>query len=422
MEHVMSTLIQFPLDLPDVNVLKTELTAAGHLVIAVESTLEGTRCRRCGREIQEPHGHDRPLRLRHLPVLERPVYIEIRPKRYRCPYCSDHPTTTQRCSWYEPNSPHTRAFEQQVLRSLINSTVSDVSRKLGLSAEAIEGILDRQVAQSLDWASLDALGVLGVDEIALRKGHRDFITIVSARSVKGELTVLAVLADRCKETVKQFLASIPERLQATVTQVCTDMYDGYINAVREVLPRARVVIDRFHVAKTYRACADELRKQELKRLKAELPNEEYAALKGTLWLFRRPWAALNPEEREKLDRLFAHAPALKAAHTLCEVLTLIFDEPVSKTRARAYLDAWASLVKDSGLTCFACFDSFLTTLESRLDEITNYFLDRQTSGFVEGLNNKIKVLKRRCYGLFSPGHLFQRLHLDLAGYRLFGCP
>jgi transposase len=306
-----------------------------------------------------------------------------------------------------------------VLRSLINSTVSDVSRKLGLTAEAVEGTLDREVAQSVDWASLNTLGVLGLDEIALRKGHRDFVTIVSARSPDGTLSVLAVLPDRCKETVKRFLASIPKRLQATVKRVCTDMYDGYINAVHEVLPRARVVIDRFHVAKAYRGCADHLRKQELKRLKAELPEEEYATLKGTMWLFRKPWADLSPEEQERLARLFAHAPALKAAYTLREVLTLIFDEPLSKTRARAYLDAWASLVKDSGLTCF---DSFLTTLGSRLEEITNYFLDRQTSGFVEGLNNKIKVLKRRCYGLLSPGHLFQRLHLDLAGYPLFGCP
>ena len=147
--------------------------------------LEGTRCRRCGQEIKEPHGHDRPLRLRHLPVLERPVYIEIRPKRYRCPYCSDHPTTTQRCSWYEPNSPHTRAFEQHTLRSLINSTVTDVSYKLSITAEAVEGILNRRVAQAVDWASLKTLGVLGVDEIALKKGHRDFVTMRRAPSPRA---------------------------------------------------------------------------------------------------------------------------------------------------------------------------------------------------------------------------------------------
>jgi transposase len=61
-------------------------------------------------------------------------------------------------------------------------------------------------------------------------------------------------------------------------------------------------------------------------------------------------------------------------------------------------------------------------MDNHLDEITNYFLDRRTSGFVEGFNNKIKVLKRRCYGLFNLNHLFQRLQLDLNGYQLFGHP
>jgi transposase len=304
------------------------------------------------------------------------------------------------------------------MRSLIHSTVSDVSRKRGLGEEAVEGMLDRQVAQTVDGASLKALGVLGLDEIALTKGRRDFVTLVSARPADGELTVLAVLPDRCKETVKTFLASIPERLKTTVKRVCTDLDDGYLNAAQEVLPRARVVIDRVPVAQAYRACADSLRKQELKRLKAELPAAEYAALKGMLGPFRQPWAHVSPEEREPLDRLFAHAPAFKAAYTLREVLTLLVEQPLSKARARDYLEAWASLVKDSGLSCF---ERFLTTLDERLDEVTNDFLDRQSSGFVEGLNNKLKVLKRRCSGIFSPARLFQRLHLDWAGYRLFGC-
>jgi transposase len=99
-------------------------------------------------------------------------------------------------------------------------------------------------------------------------------------------------------------------------------------------------------------------------------------------------------------------------------LTLIFEQPLSKAQARAYLEGWASLVKESRLTCF---DSLLATLDERFDEITNDFLDRPSSGLVEGLNPKIKVLKRRCDGIFSPARLFQRLHLDLAGYRLFGC-
>ena len=73
-------------------------------------------------------------------------------------------------------------------------------------------------------------------------------------------------------------------------------------------------------------------------------------------------------------------------------------------------------VRKSGLTCF---DKFLNTLTHWFDEITNYFINRLSSGFVEGFNNKVKVLKRRCYGILNSRHLFQRLWLDLNGYRLF---
>jgi transposase len=79
--------------------------------------------------------------------------------------------------------------------------------------------------------------------------------------------------------------------------------------------------------------------------------------------------------------------------------------------------AWSKRVCASGLIEF---NSFLGTLEQRMDEITNYFHERQTSGFVEGFNNCMKVLTRRCYKLLNVGSLLQRLTLDLNGYHLFG--
>jgi transposase len=66
------------------------------------------------------------------------------------------------------------------------------------------------------------------------------------------------------------------------------------------------------------------------------------------------------------------------------------------------------------------FECFLGTIDRWMDEITNYFRGRQTSGFVEGFNNRVKVLTRRCYGIFNVGRLFQRLTLDLHGYQRFG--
>jgi len=121
--------IQIPLDLPDIEIVETEVTKTGDYIITVESTLKGTVCHKCGRKIDQFHGYSRPLTLRHLSILGRKVWIRIRPKRYRCSDCDNHPTTTQQLSWYEPNSPHTRAYDDYLMKCLINSTLSDVSRK-----------------------------------------------------------------------------------------------------------------------------------------------------------------------------------------------------------------------------------------------------------------------------------------------------
>ena len=95
----------------------------------------------------------------------------------------------------------------------------------------------------------------------------------------------------------------------------------------------------------------------------------------------------------------------------------MFEREMGKEAAEQNITAWTIRVQDSGLTCFK---TFLSTLDKWRNEITNYFLARHTSGFVEGLNNKIKVIKRRCYGIFNVKHLFQRIYLDLKGYSLMG--
>lgn len=244
------------------------------------------------------------------------------------------------------------------------------------------------------------------------------MVIVTNRDRAGQMILLAVLPDRCKATVATFLAAIPARLKATIESVCTDRYDAFVKAAQEPLPAVPVVVDRFHVAKAYRDCADAVRKQEVKRLKRELSSADYdARVKGTLWLFRKPWTTLKPAERQRLEPLFELAPKLRTAHAMREVLTVIFEQAPSKAQATEWFQMWREFI--TGQTIEG-FETFLTTLENHRDEITNYFLDRQTSGFVEGFNNKIKVLKQRCYGLFNLTHLFQRLQLDLAGYRLFG--
>jgi transposase len=408
--------VSIPLDIPDVRLLQTDLTQAGEFILTVESTLESTTCRRCGRTITEPHGTDQPRLLRHLPILGRPVYLRICPKRFRCPFCDDHPTTTQQLDWYDPKALHTKAYERHLIVQLVNSTLTDVTEKEDVSYDALLGMLDRWIATTIDWDALPAFATLGIDEIALLKGHRDFVAVISAQSNDGELHLLAVLPNRLKATVLAWLQTIPAAIRADITTVCTDIWEGYISAVQQALPEATIVIDRFHVARHYRDGVDALRKQELRRLRKELPKEAQDELKHTLWPFRKRSADLDAAEQARLDVLLAHSPALQRAYTLREQLTAIFNTARSKADGLRRLRFWRWRVVKSGLRCF---EPFLSLLDRWLDLIANYFINHQTSSFVEGLNNKLKVLKRRCYGLRNVTRFFQRITLDLEGYRRF---
>lgn len=151
-------------------------------------------------------------------------------------------------------------------------------------------------------------------------------------------------------------------------------------------------------------------------LNKELSEQEYKELKGHMWVFRKKKENMAADELDLLERLFVLSPDLEKAYNLREDLTVIFEKPLSKEEATTAIEDWGKQVKESKLTCF---DSFLTTLDNHLDYITNYFVERHNSGFVEGFNNKIKVIKRRCYGIFNVDHLFQRIFLDIEGYHRF---
>ena len=413
-------LITFPLDIPEVDVISVEINERGDYIVRVESTRNSAVCRFCGDRITKPNGHGREIELRHLPILGHRLYIRLRPKRYECPKCRDK-TTTQELDWYEPKSPHTKAYERHLMLQLINSTVEDVRRKEDLGYDAVEGAIERCIHDGVNWNEFTELKIIGIDEIAMRKGHGNFVAILTTQQSDGHVALLGVLADRQKETVRQFLESIPKRLWQTMEKVCTDMWEGYTNAVTEFVAAhpeisVDVVVDRFHVAEHYRECVDKLRKQECRRLKKELSEAEYADIQGVLWPIRKNSENLTTEEQKKLALLCEYSPALKLAYTFREELTSIFELPLTKEEAREQIIAWQNKVSRSALTCF---DKFLTTLNNWLDKIVNYFDGRFSSGFVEGLNNKIKTTKRRCYGILRNTTLFQRLYLDIEGYRSF---
>ena len=121
--------------------------------------------------------------MRHLPVFGRPTYLRYRPRRYQFQECEDHPTTVQKLDWHDPYSRYSHVYEEH-------------------------------------WEELD---VLGMDEIALKKGQRNYVTIVTARLSGERIVLLGVLPDRQKDQVVAFLRSIPQRLSETIRTVCCDM-------------------------------------------------------------------------------------------------------------------------------------------------------------------------------------------------------
>ena len=188
-----------PLDIPDVEIISTKTQKDGKFLIEVETLQETTHCGVCKQAIKSTYGHGKKIVLRHLPILKYETYICVRPKRGQCKNCLHMPTTTQLVPWYVQKSPHTTAYDEYLMKLLIGSTVQDVSLKENVGYDAILGTLKRRVPAKVEWENITHLGTVGIDEISLKKGHKDFAAILTARQDDGTVRVLAVLKDRKKK-------------------------------------------------------------------------------------------------------------------------------------------------------------------------------------------------------------------------------
>lgn len=193
-----SAQIRIPLDIPQVDVIDTKHTRDGKFIITVESYKETTKCGICQETISCNYGHGQEIELRHLPILGQETYLVIRPRRGQCSSCLHNPTTTQVLSWYEQRSPHTKAYDQYLMKQLIGSTVADVSLKEKVGYDAVLGALQRQVSSEVNWAEVQNLGTIGIDEVAHKKGHKNYRAVITARQDDGTVIILAVLNNRKK--------------------------------------------------------------------------------------------------------------------------------------------------------------------------------------------------------------------------------
>ena len=145
-------------------------------------------------------------------TIKEPTYIETSPARGICNKCDNHPTTTESSDWYNSGSSYTKAYEKHVILSLINSTISDVSMKEDLGYKAVEAIVDRYIESEVNWDDILEIGLLGIDEISLKKGYQDFVTLITSHSEKGT-RIICLIKGRDKAEIKSFFASIHARFK-----------------------------------------------------------------------------------------------------------------------------------------------------------------------------------------------------------------
>ena len=411
----MSTkFIENCLDLPNVKVNSYSIVE-NEIHIYIE-TLDGkVICRTCGKEAKSK-GRAEEIKLQHLRLMGKKTYLFLKPKRGICTNCKERPTTNQRVSWYQYKSRYTKAYEDYILLSLINSTVVDVSVKHDIGESAVLGIMQRNVKDKFDCQNLKKIGLLGLDEISKKKGYKDFLTLVTSH-YKGKTTILAVLSGRDSKEVEKFLKSIPKKLVKTIAGACVDLNDDYIKAAKAAFNnQVPVVADRFHVAKLYRKSLVKIRQKELERLRKILTEDEYKKLKSAILIMRTKGEVYDKKDRKKLEPLFKLSPLLKAAHKYSCQLTGIYNSKINKAKASEKITQWIEKVESSEVKGFK---HFIATLQKYKAHIIEYFKGRKTSGFVEGFNNKAKVLKRRCYGFDNVNNIFRRLWLDCCGYAVF---
>ena len=263
-------------------VIEVELKSAENEVIVHVAPKAGSKhcCPTCG---EYSAGYDsRPRRWRHLDTCQYKTILVADVPRVTC---KEHGVVTVSVPWAEPGSGFTALFEALVIDWLKEASTSAVSRLMGLSWNAIDGIMQRAVERGLSRREEHSVTQIGVDETAFKKRH-DYVTVVSDQE---EGTVLFVGDDRKKATLKSWYAALTDEQREAIESVSMDMWPAFINATLESLPGAKekIAFDKFHVAKYLGEAVDKVRRHEHKALMAE----GYEDLKGSKhdWLY-------NPKE------------------------------------------------------------------------------------------------------------------------------
>lgn len=377
------------LSIPNYKVVGVEMTD-DTITLDIKSTSDGAKCPRCGAYCTDLHERH-PRTVRDLPIIGRACYLRFVRRRFFCPHCRD--PFSESLSFVQERRDYTKRYQAWIFHQVKENNITAVQRLEGLTYGQIESIFLAEAKERIPANPFANLKRLGIDEISLRKGKQDFVLIMTNLDT-GD--VVDVLEKRTQDKLRVRLEQLTEQERSQIEEVAIDMWEPYSDICEELLPNAIITVDRFHVAKAIN--------EELKKLKNQEKKQHPEVLKGAHYPLLKNQEDLTDTQQEKLEQVYEACPTLKMAHRLKECLRHIFEYRSTKEKALQRLRKWIRLAEKEKL-----FPEFRKTLSNWMDKIANYFHQRTTSGMVEGINNKIKLIKRRAFGFRNFGNFRLRV-------------
>lgn len=356
----------------------------GVTTFRIEQPRERLRCPQCrSDEVHAQGGVERHFHA--LPIGGRPTFITFKVPRVWCLNCGV--VRQVKIGFADPKKRYTRSFEHYVVDLCRLMTIQDVADHLVIGWDTVKQIQAKHLQRRFGKPKLHKLQQIAIDEISIGKGHR-YLTLV-LDLLSG--AVVFVGDGKGADALKPFWKRL-RRARARIKAVATDMSKAYIKAVREHLPRAVHVFDRFHVVKLFNDKLSGLRRQ----LFHDLTASGQKLLKGVRWLLLKNSEDLDPVKGEpkRLERALQVNRPLATAYYLKEELRQLWEQADKRT-ARRFLKGWLAQARSSGVRML---ERFADTLEEHQEGILNFYDYRISTGPLEGTNNKIQLLKRQAYG------------------------
>jgi transposase len=354
-------------------------------------------CERASVEVKE-----RPrVRVRDLPIAGRRTTLCWRKRRFRCQGCGRGFTEAH------PALPPRRRVTQRFRRHLFarvrgGGAHAEVAREEATSRYQVERAFRLGAEGELARQPEQPPRRLALDEAAHRRGSQALATVVCDLDRRR---VLDVVDGRDRRTIERWLRSLPAEQRLALETISIDPYEAYRQAVRAALPDVRIVVDPFHLVRGANSALDSVRRERQRFVRrqrrtgarqtrgggwrAELFHARHRLLKAR--------ERLSERERRKLCELFATEPLIAEAWGLKEAFRAIY-RVRDRAEAERRLELFLAAVERAAIPSFT---AFAKGVSSWREELLAYFEQPTTNGYAEGVINKIKVIKRRAYGLPS---------------------